>query len=225
MGSSLTTHDEQCELGTFICISALRGGQWLQCWLWSASEKSLWQMEWVTHWHRWNTCPGHPFAFYPVIKLLYTQLKSVFFLLHFNKFLLDILSKSPTFSQLIPVVIPSVPIIQDVKWKSPWYINPLTSRWACTNTECRHKQMGTGKQKHNPPPQPHIHNHHHHLAFMSPPPCHHLPLFWFCLIQQQHQSIDQLAVLLKGRREGGIKGNQGEKGGEKKEKQRRCHSL
>src|SRR5882672_3856957 len=24
--------------------------------------------------------------------------------------------------------IPSVPIIRDVKWKSPWYINPLTSR-------------------------------------------------------------------------------------------------
>src|ERR1700727_2349467 len=24
--------------------------------------------------------------------------------------------------------IPSVPIIRDVKWKSPWYINPLTSK-------------------------------------------------------------------------------------------------
>src|SRR5882757_2190273 len=24
--------------------------------------------------------------------------------------------------------MPSVPIIRDVKWKSPWYINPLTSR-------------------------------------------------------------------------------------------------
>src|SRR5882672_1143039 len=24
--------------------------------------------------------------------------------------------------------MPSVPIIRDVKWKSPWYVNPLTSR-------------------------------------------------------------------------------------------------
>jgi hypothetical protein len=33
--------------------------------------------------------------------------------------------------------MPSVPIIQDVKWKSPWYINPLMSRTAvspsCSN--------------------------------------------------------------------------------------------
>src|ERR1700734_1144059 len=82
--------------------------------------------------------PTHPpthFYFPPLIKLLHTPLRSVFLPLHFNKFLEDNLSKSPSFSQLLPVVIPSwyhtipsVPIIQDVKWKSPWYINPLTSR-------------------------------------------------------------------------------------------------
>ena len=39
------------------------------------------------------------------------------------------MSKSPSLSQLLPVVIPSwyhtmpsLPIIRDVKWKSPWYI-------------------------------------------------------------------------------------------------------
>src|SRR5882724_4968346 len=59
--------------------------------------------------------------------LAYTT-KINFFPLHFNNFLEENLSKSPSFSQLLPVVIPSFPIIRDVKWKSPWYINPLTSR-------------------------------------------------------------------------------------------------
>src|SRR6266436_10333200 len=59
--------------------------------------------------------------------LAYTT-KINFFPLHFNNFLEENLSKSPSFSQLLPVVIPSFPMIQDVKWKSPWYINPLKSR-------------------------------------------------------------------------------------------------
>src|SRR5258705_2284252 len=59
--------------------------------------------------------------------LAYTT-KINFFPLHFNNFLEENLSKSPSFSQLLLVVMPSVPIIQDVKWKSLWYISPLTSR-------------------------------------------------------------------------------------------------
>src|SRR5882762_4345818 len=64
-----------------------------------------------------------------IIKLLHTPLRLVFFPLQFNKLLEENLSKSPSFSQLLPVVIqswyhkiPSVPMIQDVKWKSPWCI-------------------------------------------------------------------------------------------------------
>src|ERR1700689_2753371 len=79
--------------------------------------------------------PTHPFPFPPSHQTLAYTTKISFFLLHFNKFLEDNLSKSPSFSQLLPVVIPSwyhttpsVPIIRDVKWKPPWYINPLTSR-------------------------------------------------------------------------------------------------
>src|SRR5882762_6144872 len=59
--------------------------------------------------------------------LAYTT-KINIFPLHFNNFLEENFSKSPSFLQLLPVVMPSVLIIQDVKWKSPWYINPLTSR-------------------------------------------------------------------------------------------------
>src|ERR1700689_674517 len=79
--------------------------------------------------------PTHPFPFPPSHQTLAYTTKISLLPLHFNKFLEDNLSKSPSFSQLLPVVIPSwyhtipsVPIIQDVKWKSPWYINPLTSR-------------------------------------------------------------------------------------------------
>ena len=66
--------------------------------------------------------------------LAYTT-KISFFPLQFNKLLEENLSKSPSLSQLLPVIIhswyhaiPSVPIIRDVKWKSPWCISPLTSR-------------------------------------------------------------------------------------------------
>src|ERR1700691_2545854 len=85
--------------------------------------------------NKYKIIPPTYFHFPPLIKLLRTPLRSVFLPLHFNKFLEDNLSKSPSFSQLLPVVIPSwyhtipsVPMIQDVKWKSLWYINPLTSR-------------------------------------------------------------------------------------------------
>src|ERR1700691_1788014 len=85
--------------------------------------------------NKYKIIPPTYFHFPPLIKLLHTPLRSVFLPLHFNKFLEDKLSKSPSFSQLLPVVIPSwyhtipsVPIIRDVKWKFPWYINPLTSK-------------------------------------------------------------------------------------------------
>src|SRR5882762_596937 len=62
-------------------------------------------------------------------------MKVSLFLLHVSNFLEENLSKFPSFSQLLPVVkpswyhtIPSVPMIQDAKWKFPWYIKPLTSR-------------------------------------------------------------------------------------------------
>ena len=74
--------------------------------------------------------PTHTFPFPPSDHTLAYTTKINFFPLHFNKFLEENLSKSPSFSQLLPVVIPSwyhtipsVPIIGDVKWKSPWYIN------------------------------------------------------------------------------------------------------
>src|ERR1700727_3798027 len=93
--------------------------------------------------------PTHPtihFHFPTINKLLHTPLKLVFFPLHFNKSLEENLSKSPSFSQLLPVIIPSwyhtlpsIPIIRDVKWNSPWYINPLTSRTtvspSCSNSK------------------------------------------------------------------------------------------
>src|ERR1700730_16047325 len=76
-----------------------------------------------------------PFTFSPYNSTLAYTNKISLFPLQFNKLLEENLSKSPSFSQLLPVVIPSwyhtipsVPIIRDVKWKSPWYINPLTSR-------------------------------------------------------------------------------------------------
>src|SRR6202167_2503028 len=79
--------------------------------------------------------PTHPFPFPPSNQTLAYTTNISFLPLHFNKFLEANLSKSPSFSQPLPVVIPSwyhtipsVPIIRDVKWKSPWYINPLTSR-------------------------------------------------------------------------------------------------
>src|SRR6266403_1945721 len=79
--------------------------------------------------------PTHPFPFSPSDQTLAYTTRISFFPFHFNKFLEENLSKFPSFSQLSPVVIPSwyhtipsVPIIRDVKWDSPWYINPLTSR-------------------------------------------------------------------------------------------------
>src|ERR1700689_3027198 len=79
--------------------------------------------------------PTHPFPFPPSHQTLAYTTKISFFPLHFNNSLEENLSKSPSFSQPLPVIIPSwyhtlpsIPIIRDVKWKSPWYINPLTSR-------------------------------------------------------------------------------------------------
>src|ERR1700692_4717567 len=79
----------------------------------------------------------HPFPFPspPYDQTLAYTTKINLFVLHLNNLLEENLSKSPSFSQLLPVVIPSwyhtmpsVPMIRDVKWKFPWYINPLTSR-------------------------------------------------------------------------------------------------
>ena len=84
-------------------------------------------------WHLKVVKSTNPFTF-SSYSLAYTTMIS-FFPLHFHKFLEENLSKSPSFSQLLPVIIsswyhtlPSIPIMQDVKWKSPWYIKPLTLR-------------------------------------------------------------------------------------------------
>jgi len=83
--------------------------------------------------------PELKYIYLPIYILSYNQTLAYstninFFPSHFNNFLEENLSKSPSFSQLLPVVIPSwyhtipsFPIIEDVKWKSPWYIDPLTS--------------------------------------------------------------------------------------------------
>src|ERR1700729_1465164 len=80
--------------------------------------------------------PTHPppyLHFPPLIKLLHTPLRSVFYLCTSTNFWKTTCQNLPHFHSHSQWsyhhdTIPSVPIIRDVKWKSPWYINPLTSK-------------------------------------------------------------------------------------------------